>query len=32
MFLTGDLRAILGEVMTHHRLTLGQVLQRLGLA
>jgi len=25
-------RAILGEVMTHHRLTLEQVLQRLGLA
>ena len=28
----GTLRAILGEVVTHHRLTLGQVLQRLGLA
>ena len=28
----GTLRAILGEVMTHHRLTLEQVLQRLGLA
>ena len=28
----GTLRAILGEVMAHHRLTLEQVLQRLGLA
>ena len=27
----GTLRAILGEVMTHHRLTLEQVLQQLGL-
>ena len=29
---SGTLRVILGEVMTHHRPTLGQVLQRLGLA
>jgi hypothetical protein len=28
----GTLRAILGEVMAHHRLTLEQVLQQLGLA
>ena len=28
----GTLRAILGEVMEHHRLTLEQVLQQLGLA
>ena len=28
----GTLRAILGEVMQHHRLTLEQVLQQLGLA
>jgi predicted RNA binding protein YcfA (HicA-like mRNA interferase family) len=28
----GTLRAILGEVMTHHHLTLEQALQRLGLA
>lgn len=27
----GTLRAILGEVMAHHRLTLPQVLQQLGL-
>ena len=27
----GTLRAILGEVMSHHRLTLEQVLQQLGL-
>lgn len=28
----GTLRAILGEVMAHHHLTLEQVLQQLGLA
>jgi predicted RNA binding protein YcfA (HicA-like mRNA interferase family) len=28
----GTLRAILGEVMAHHRLTFEQVLQQLGLA
>lgn len=28
----GTLRAILGEVMAHHRLTLEQALQQLGLA
>jgi hypothetical protein len=28
----GTLRAILGEVMNHHHLTLEQVLQQLGLA
>ena len=28
----GTLRAILGEVMAHHRLTLDQVLERLGMA
>jgi len=28
----GTLRAILGEVMAHHRLTLEEVLQRLGFA
>ena len=28
----GTLRAILGEVMEHHRLSLEQVLQQLGLA
>jgi len=28
----GTLRAILGEVMAHHHLSLVQVLQRLGLA
>ena len=27
----GTLRAILGEVMAHHHLTLDQVLQQLGL-
>jgi predicted RNA binding protein YcfA (HicA-like mRNA interferase family) len=27
----GTLRAILGEVMAHHRLTLEQVLQQLGI-
>jgi predicted RNA binding protein YcfA (HicA-like mRNA interferase family) len=27
----GTLRAILGEVMAHHRLTLEEVLQQLGL-
>jgi hypothetical protein len=28
----GTLRAILGEVMTHHHLSLEEVLRRLGLA